>query len=219
MEILFDNLSIYSPTTISCQQGLQFISTVYYYFCWVLQHHLELVIHLWDLGTSWSVPKIDREHKRKFLDILLNGNHLWNPSIMSKESWNPDLCQVRVLRVEDQPTIKCTHKMHTDFVFCDPHMDSKLILLHNQWLWSVVKIPLNHQEMLNNTASRFYYGTVLPYFGLWSCNRLGILWTRIGVLARPLDYICSCCRLCYSLGFAQIILFLYSFIVSLICRT
>jgi hypothetical protein len=65
MESLFDRLSNRSsPTSISCQQGLQIILTSCHYFCQELRHRCGLVIHTWDPGLSWITPQEDGEHPR-----------------------------------------------------------------------------------------------------------------------------------------------------------
>jgi hypothetical protein len=43
----------------------------------VLRHRHGLVIHLWDLGPSWSMPKINGCHENTLLDVLLPSHHLW----------------------------------------------------------------------------------------------------------------------------------------------
>jgi hypothetical protein len=65
MESLFDKVSNRSSlTSISHWQDLQIIETFCHYFCQVLRRRRGLVIHTWDPGPSWSMPKKDREHLR-----------------------------------------------------------------------------------------------------------------------------------------------------------
>jgi hypothetical protein len=65
IESLFDKLSNRSgPTSISHWKGLQIIETFCSYFCRVLWCHRGLVIHTWDPGPSWSIPREDGKHIR-----------------------------------------------------------------------------------------------------------------------------------------------------------
>jgi hypothetical protein len=65
IERLFDKISNRSsPTSISCQQGLQIIVMSCRYFCRELRHRCGLVIHTWDLGPSWITPQEDGENPR-----------------------------------------------------------------------------------------------------------------------------------------------------------
>jgi hypothetical protein len=68
MERVFDKLSNRSSlNVISYRQGLQFIPTISYRFCQVLRQYHGLVIHPWDLGPSWSMPKIDEEREKEVI--------------------------------------------------------------------------------------------------------------------------------------------------------
>ena len=62
MESLFDNLSNKSgPTSISHRQGPQINKTFRHCFCRELHRCHGPNIHPWDLGPSWSMPKIGEE--------------------------------------------------------------------------------------------------------------------------------------------------------------
>jgi hypothetical protein len=86
---------------------------------------------IFTLGTLYQVgayPKEMENKPRKPLDVLHLGHLLRMPASVSKPSWRPNACQVRVhLGLYKKPIVKRMPMTYLDSIFYDPHMDGKLI--------------------------------------------------------------------------------------------